>query len=239
MRRTNLLTASLATALVGCALLGSSVVAEATAAQGQIVGISLAASPQSRMQARQAIDDATAAALIGAISSQFDEPNVVVKLDHVEATPAGIIQRELNGAGRLQIGNDETWVPFRFQALYDTEQSSVGNPKLTLGDTDSDQGAIADAAMTNKLTAAVAQRLHQEFAQQQVRIVLGPVRTVAAGKNYLQVQARGTASFGKDGVTDADIHALYDVRNGQWAQLGYELGVALDPTTKVQAVVSR
>ena len=240
MRHTNLLTAILVTALVGCVLLGSSVVAEATAAQGQIVGISLAAPPQSRMQARQVIDDATAAALIGAISSQFDEPNVVVKLDHVEATPAGIIQRELNGTGRLQIGNDETWVPFRFQALYDTQQASVGNPKVALGDTgSSDQGAMADATMTNKLTAAVAQRLHLEFAQQQVGIVLDPVRTVAAGKNYLQVQARGTPSFGKDGATDADIHALYDVRNGQWAQLGYELGVAFDPTTRVQALASR
>ncbi len=239
MRRTNLLTASLVTALVGCALLSNSVVAEASAAQGQIVGISLAAPPQSRAQARQVIDDATAAALIGAISSQFDEPNVVVKLDHVEATPAGIFQRELNGAGRLQIGKDETWVPFRFHALYDTEQSSVGNPQLTLGDTGSDQGAIADAAMTNNLTAAVAQRLHQEFAQQPVRIALDSVRTVAAGRNYLQVHARGTASFGKDGATDADVHALYDVRKDQWVQLGYELGAALDSATTAQAVASR
>jgi hypothetical protein len=239
MRRTNLLTTSLLTTLAVSVLLGGSVIAETPAAQRQIVGVSLAAPPQSRMQARQVIDDATAAALIGAISSQFDQPNVVVKLDHVEATPAGIIQRELNGAGRLQIGNDESWIPFRFQALYDTEQASVGNPILTLGDAGSDQGAVADSAMTNKLAAAVGQRLHQEFAQQQVRVVLGSVRTMAAGRNYLQVHARGTASFGKDGATDADVHALYDVRKDQWVQLGYELGAVLDSTTTAQTVASR
>jgi hypothetical protein len=237
MRRTNLLTASLATALIGCGLLGSSVFAQATVPHGQVVGSSLAAPPQSRMQARQAIDDATAAALIGAISSQFDEPNVVVKLDHVEASPAGIIQRELHGAGRLQIGTDETWIPFGFQALYDSQQSSVGNPRVTLGD-ESGQGSVADATMTKKLTAVLAQRLHQEFAQQPVRIALGSVRTVAAGKNYLQVQARGTANFGKEGATDADVHGLYDVRKDQWVQLDYELGAALDSSTPAEAVAS-
>ena len=238
MRRTTTLTASLVTALLGCVLLASSVLAEVTVPQGQVVATSLAAPPQSRMQARQMIDDATAAALIGAISSQFDESNVVVKLDHVEAAPAGIIQRELQGAGRLQLGNDGTWIPFRFQALYDTEQSSVGNPKLTLGDMSSGQGTVADAAMAKTLTTAVAQRLHQEFAQQPVRLVLDSVRTVAAGKNYLQVQARGTASFGKEGATDADVHGLYDVRQNQWVQLGYELGASLDSTTPAQAVAS-
>ncbi len=235
MRRTNLITASLATALIGCGLLGGSVFAQATVPQGQIIGSSLAAPPQSRMQARQSIDDATAAALIGAISSQFDEPNVVAKLDHVEATPAGIIQRELHGAGRLQIGTDEVWIPFGFQALYDTQQSSVGSPRFTLGDASSGQGALA---MTKKLTAVVAQRLHQEFAQQPVHIALDSVRTVAAGKNYLQVQARGSANFGKEGATDADVHGLYDVRNDQWVQLDYELGAALDSSTPAQAVAS-
>ncbi|MEO6138490.1 MAG: hypothetical protein ABIP11_07500 [Luteimonas sp.] len=237
MRRTNLLTASLATALIGCGLLGSSVFAEGTGSHAQVVGTSLAA-PQSRMQARQAIDDATAAALIGAISSQLAEPNVVVKLDHVEASQAGMIQRELQGAGRLQIGADQTWIPFAFQALYDTEQSSVGNPRLTLGDASSGQGSVANAAMTKKLTALVAQRLHQEFAQQPVRVALDSVRTVAAGKNFLQVQARGTASFGKEGATDADVHGLYDLRKNQWVQLDYELGASLDSATPGQSVAS-
>ena len=238
MRRMNLLAASLLTVFVGCGLLDSSVFAEATIPLRQVVGTSLAADPQSRMQARQVIDDATAAALIGVISSEFDEPNVVVKLDHVEAIPAGIIQRELQGAGRLQLGNDGTWIPFGFQALYDTEQSSVGNPTLTLGDASSGEGTTADAAMAKILTAAVAQRLHQEFAQQPVRLELGSVRTMAAGKNYLQVQARGTASFGREGATDADVHGLYDVRKNQWVQLRYELGASLDSTTPAQAVAS-
>lgn len=236
MCRRNLVTATLVAALFGCGMLGSSLVAHATA-PAQVVGTSLAAAPQSRMQANQVIDDATAAALIGAISSQFAERNVVVKLDHVDVTPAGMIQRDLQGSGHLQIGNDDTWIPFGFKALYDTGQASVGSPELTLGG--AEPGAIADAAMTQKLTTAVEQRLHREFAQQPVHIALDSVRVVAAGMNYLQLRARGTASFGKDGATDADVHALYDVRKGQWLQLSYELGATSDRPSLANAVASR
>lgn len=239
MRRSNLLNATLVTALIGAGLLGSAAGAEAAGAQAHVVGKSLAPEPQSRMQAKQAIDDATAAALIGAISSQFAERSVVVKLDHVDATPAGIIQRDLHGDGRLQIGNDATWIPFRFQALYDTERGNVGEPKLTLGDAGSDQGATANAALTDKLTAAVAKRVQQEFPDQAVRMALDSVRTISAGRNYLQVRARGTASFGKDGVTDADVHGLYDVRRERWVQLGYELGAELESSAQVKTIVSR
>lgn len=47
-------------------------------------------SPQSRAEATQGIDDAVAAALIGAISRQFDERVVQIKLDRVDSTPISI-----------------------------------------------------------------------------------------------------------------------------------------------------
>ena len=117
--------------LLACGGLLASVVGAAPPA---VVGTSLHPAPQSRMEGNQAVDDATAAALIGAISDQFSERNVEVKLDTVRIAPAGIVQREISGQGRLLLGATEDWIPFRFKALYDTEQASVGNPDLTLGD---------------------------------------------------------------------------------------------------------
>ena len=214
--------------LLGCALIASAVAAPTSGPSAPtpkaIVGKSLDPAPESRMEGTQAIDDATAAALIGAISAQFGERTVEVTLDKVDVTPAGIIQRDLSGAGRLMIGNDGNWIPFRFTALYDTEHASVGYPDLVLGGDASGRTAIADAALTTKLTVEVERRLRHEFPQQPARMALGAVHVVPAGSRYLRLQADGTATFGREGATDAGVQALYDKRTGHWLQVGYELG---------------
>jgi hypothetical protein len=239
MRRTLLATAT----LLGYALFASAVSASGPGAAHPslpaIVGKSLDLAPQSRMEGNQAIDDATAAALIGAISNQFGERTVEVKLDKVVVTPAGIIQRELHGAGRLLIGKDAIWIPFRFTAIYDTEQASVGYPDLVLGGGPSGQTALADATMTRKLTVEVDRRLHQEFAQQPVHIALDKVHVVPAGDRYLRLQANGTAQFGSEGATEAGVQALYDVRTGNWLQVSYELGTTSDRPSRGNAIASR
>src|SRR4249919_3220802 len=64
-------------------LLGAGSIAGAPATS--VIGKALAPAPQSRAEAVVDIDDATAAALIGAISSQFGERAVQVRLGRVQA----------------------------------------------------------------------------------------------------------------------------------------------------------
>jgi hypothetical protein len=187
-----------------------------------VVGKALDA-PASREEGREAVDDATAAALIGAIATQFGQRPVEVELGRIDAKPAGLVQRDLSGSGRLRIGGDAAWLPFRFHALYDTEQASVGSPQLTLG---TDRPGIVLAArspVVRRLGHELARRFRAEFAQQQARIAMGTVLSSPAGDHYLQLHASATARFGGEGQAGADIRALYDTRTGDWLQLDYEL----------------
>lgn len=187
-------------------------------------GKALAAASASRAEGRQAIDDATAAALIGAIATQFGQRPIAVELGKVDAAPAGLVQRDLSGGGRLRIGTDADWLPFRFHALYDTDRASVGSPRLTVG-TDDPQAELAPRSpIVRQLGRELGRRLRAEFAQQSARIALGTVRSAPAGGHYLQLHASGTARFGGEGQAGADIRALYDTRSGDWLQLDYELG---------------
>jgi len=191
-----------------------------------VTGKALAPPPQSRAEAVVAIDDATAAALIGAISSQFGERAVQVRLGEVRATSAGIVQRDLHGTGQLQLGRDPVWIPFRFRALYDTEQASVGSPTLTLGEGTPSHVLARNDAVAKALADEVGRRLHREFTQQATDIRLDDVRSAPAGAGYLRLEANGTALFGGDGRAATRIRALYDPRNGDWLQLNYDLGTA-------------
>ena len=204
-----------------------------------VVGHSLVPAPQSRMEGNQAIDDATAAALIGAISSQFGERKVEVKLDQVDATPAGLIQRDIRGNGRLLIGQDPTWIPFRFKALYDTEQASVGYPDLTLGSDQPGKSLPTDAAIARRLVAEVDARLRDEFTGQPASFTMDSVRVEPAGTRYLRLQASGVAQFGHEGDTSAGVHALYDIRTGEWLQLEYELGATANRNMGADSVALR
>jgi hypothetical protein len=220
MRRIALLSLML---LAGAGLVASAAPSETQAPQA-IVAKALDATPESRMEGDQAIDAAVAAALIGAISSEFDERRVEVKLDRVEVAPAGLVQRDVRGTGWLMIGSDEGWIPFEFAALYDTDSSSVDYPALTLGGTG--QAVAADAGLTRRLANEVDRRLGIEFAEQPVELILDSVRLLPAGRHYLRLDANGIADFGAEGSTQAGVQALYDPRNGEWLRVSYELGAA-------------
>jgi hypothetical protein len=220
MRRIALLSLML---LAGAGLVASAAPSGTQAPQA-IVAKALDATPESRMEGDQAIDAAVAAALIGAISSEFDERRVEVKLDRVEVAPAGLVQRDVRGTGRLMIGSDEGWIPFEFAALYDTDSSSVDYPALTLGGTG--QAVAADAGLTRRLANEVDRRLGIEFAEQPVELRLDSVRLLPAGRHYLRLDANGIADFGAEGSTQAGVQALYDPRNGEWLRVSYELGAA-------------
>lgn len=204
-----------------------SMLAVATAAQPgpeAITATAIDRAPQSRAEATQSVDAAVAAALIGAITQQFDERMVQVKLDHVDSTPTSIAQRDIHGSGRLKIGDDAVWIPVTFSALYDTTDASVGFPVLTLGATAPGEILSSDAEISQRLAGEVGHRLDREFASQQVRFDLDQVHVSHVGNRYLRVDANGTTDFGVEGTTATGVHALYDPRQDQWLRVSYELG---------------
>jgi len=220
---------------IGLLVCGGLLASVVGASPPAVVGTSLRPAPQSRMEGNQALDDATAAALIGAISDQFMERNVEVKLDTVRVAPAGLVQREITGQGRLLLGTTNGWIPFRFKALYDTEQASVGNPDLTLGDDEPGRSITVDSPMGKDLAREVATRLHAEFGDQPSQFAADSIRVIDQGNRYVRVEATGTADFASEGTTRAGVHGLYDPQRRQWLRLTYELGATANrvPATTI------
>lgn len=221
MRHTSIAIAT----LFGCGLLASAIASQpASTPPKAIEARAIDATPQSRVEGEQAIDAAVAAAVIGAISTQFGEREVEVKLDKVQATPVSLVQTGIEGAGRLQFGRQDEWIPFRFATLYDTSNATVTAPRLTIGADEAGQDIAPDSALAMQLAAEVDERLQDEFAQQPATMVLDKVTAVAAGTRYVRVEALGTADFGGEGATAANVEGLYDRRNQQWLRIDYELG---------------
>ena len=181
------------------------------------------AAAEARLEAREKVDDAVAAAVIGSISRQFDAGDVVVQLGSVAILPASIQDRRVSGDGRLQIGGDNEWIPFRFDATYDTASAEATYPQLTLG---GDAGGVAaDSALAASLDRQVATALRAEFQNQPVRWTQGEVEASSIGR-YMRVQGQGIADFGDDGATPAQVQGLYDSVAKRWIRLHYELGPA-------------
>lgn len=185
---------------------------------------SLDTRPASRMEGDEAMDAAVAAAVIGAVSQQFGDNEVAVKLDNVAVDAASPRDRTVSGDGRLQIGGDQEWIPFRFSALYDTVGTSVSFPQLKIGAGPDVQSLAGDSKIATALATRVDTALRSEFEGQPVDLVMEHVTSSAVGTRYLQVKGTGTADFGAEGATAAQVDALYDRRNGRWLRVSYELG---------------
>ena len=225
---------SLAFALLSAAgLLTTAIAAQRTASpQVDIRAQAIGPAPQSRAEGDLAMDGAVAAAVIGAVSNQFGEHRVEVKLDNVAVQPASLRDRDVSGEGRIRIGDDTSegdagsqWIPFQFQALYDTQTASVSHPALVIGDGAATAEALAlDAPLAAALGARIDEALALEFEQQPAQMIVDRVTTSPAGARYLRVEALGTADFAAEGTTPAQVQALYDRKTGQWLRLAYELG---------------
>jgi hypothetical protein len=150
-----------------------------------------------------------------------------------------MIQREISGQGRLLVGATDDWIPFRFKALYDTEQASVGYPDLTLGDDAPGHPVNVDSSMGKDLARAVDTRLHGEFGDQPSRFAADSIRVIQQGKRYVRVEATGTANFASEGTTRAGVHGLYDPQRRQWLRLTYELGATANREPTSTTVASR
>jgi hypothetical protein len=180
--------------------------------------------PKTRAEAREAEDAAVAAAVIGAISGQFGERKVQVKLDGVHSTPNSLLEADVVGNGRMLIGEDDEWLPFRFAGLYDIASATASAPRLVIGGDEPGSELPRDSAIAAQLRAQVQSRLDAEFREQAVRFDLDRADTLDAGKRYSRIEASGIADFGRDGRTPADIHALYDRHDHAWVRVSYELG---------------
>ena len=185
---------------------------------------SLDTRPASRMEGDEAMDSAVAAAVIGAVSQQFGENAVSVKLDTVAVDAASIRDRTVSGDGRLQIGGDLQWIPFQFSALYDTVGTSVSYPQLNIGGGGELLSIAGNSTIAMALSTRVDAALRSEFQDQPVDLVMERVMTSAVGTRYLQVSATGTADFGAEGTTPAQVQGLYDRGTSQWLRVSYELG---------------
>ncbi|HEY4583811.1 MAG TPA: hypothetical protein VIG88_13275 [Lysobacter sp.] len=204
------------------ALAATSLVAGNRTAPAPLVAKPVAAAAQARLEAREQIDDAVAAAVIGSISRQFDAEDVVVQLGRVAILPASIQDRQVSGNGRLQIGGDGEWIPFRFDATYDTASAEVTYPQLTLGGEDASTVATG-SPLAASLGRQVAAALRSEFQNQPVRWTAGDVQAASIGR-YVRVQGQGIADFGDEGATPAQVQGLYDSVARRWIRVHYELG---------------
>ena len=194
--------------------------------------------PQSRIEGDQAMDGAVAASVIGAVSTQFGERKVAVKLDEVAVHPSSVRDRTVSGEGRLQIGGDASWIPFRFDVLYDTRTASVSYPSITLGDPAVAREIALDSPLAQELGHRADDALDVEFAQQPVQLVMSRVTTADAGTRYMLVKAIGTADFASEGTTPTQVQALYDRKTGEWLRLDYELGTTSNWAEQDDAAVA-
>ena len=190
----------------------------------EVEGKALDARPESRAEAAQSIDAAVAAALIGAIATQFGERKVEVKLDHLKSDPVSLVDLEVAGDGRLRIGDDDEWLPFRFEALYDSVAATVAQPRLTIGSDGSGEAVAVASSLGREFQARVADRLQQEFVGQPARLRLDRITRVAAGRRYARLEGVGAVDFAKEGSSVAQVRALYDSNRQEWLQVAYELG---------------
>jgi hypothetical protein len=226
-------------------LIGTGMVAQASqegraAPAFEIHARALDAAPQSRVEGDKAMDGAIAAALIGAISEQFDAGRQVgVKLDRLAVAPASPRDRGISGTGRLRIGDDGSWIPFRFRALYDTMSASVSYPYLVLGGGGTGDAMAPDSRLAVALDEHVDRKLAREFAQQPVDLSIARITAAPAGGQYLTVQALGTAEFSGEGSTAAQVRALYDRQSGRWLRVEYELGAAAERVSPRPTVAAR
>lgn len=220
-----------------CGISASTVIAQAGSPPALRANAVVA--PQSRAEARDAVDAALAAAVIGAVTAQFDEPDVAVTLGRVTMQPASLQDRKLTGQGRLRLGDDPAWIPFGFEALYDTGTASVSYPHLVLGDGTAGRELSPASKLAHALQGRVRRDLRAEFQQQPVDVAVERVISHPAGRRFVHLKATGTVEFGAEGSAPARIDAIYDTRERRWIRVGYELageaGVGTEPATATGA----
>ncbi|GAB1407473.1 hypothetical protein MASR1M8_13920 [Thermomonas brevis] len=176
------------------------------------------------VKAQQAIDAATAAALIGALNTRFNGQPVELQLGEVRSERVSLRDIALNGEVSIRFNGAQAWLPVRFQALYDTSAQTVESPHIVLG------ASLAAAKPASKLPLATLQAqvdaaMGAEFLSQDVAFRLGEARIVGDDGGRLVVQAEGVAEFDRSEQASVAVRALYDSRSGRWIDAQYDFDV--------------
>lgn len=171
----------------------------------------------------EALDNAVAAVLVSTLGRQFDGEAIALRIDSVQLGGTGQRDRVVSGEGRMRLGDDPEWIPFRYRTLYDTTFGNAGDPELTFGGIGgADRSVPNDALLVRQLEDRVLAELDASQGGGS-RLQLDRIATVQAGHRLLRIDASGLADFGLRGDSPIRIGALYDTRTAQWRRVEYEL----------------
>jgi hypothetical protein len=171
--------------------------------------------------ALQAINDAAAAAVIGALATQLDD-SVQFKLGAIDSSRVSLRDMALDGRGLIRLNDASAWMPIRFQALYDTDTQTVESPAITF--VAEHAGKALDKSVARQLDAQVDRKLAAEFTQQPVAFDMEAVGVVGGDARYAIVQGDGIADFAAEGRSDIAVQGIYDRVTHAWIQVDYQLG---------------
>lgn len=180
-------------------------------------------------QGVQAINDATAAAIIGALQSRFDGQSVQFRLGEIESERASLRDIALHGRGEIRFNASQAWLPISFDALYDTDTQAVQSPSITLGA--QHVARSGEALPLDGLQQRVGKALATEFSSQRVSFDLQQVSVIGGDGQRLVVEGNGIAKFDGEGREDVTVQAVFDRSSGRWIDASYEFGI-VTPITK-------
>jgi hypothetical protein len=191
------------------------------AARGQVVTV----------QATQAINDAAAAAVIGALQTRFKGQPVQFRMDELLSNRASLRDIELDGRGQIRFDATDEWLPISFHALYDTDTQAVLSPSITLGA--QHLGHADDSLPLDRLQLRVGEALASEFSSQEVSFDLQQASVIGGDGRRVIVEGNGVAKFDGEGREDLTVQAIFDRRSGRWIDSTYEFGVV--PAARIVA----
>ncbi len=177
-------------------------------------------------QGVQAINDATAAAVIGALEARFAGHGVQFRLGAVRSERVSLRDIALHGSGQIRFGNATDWLPITFDALYDSTSQVVESPAILLGA--STTPSSAQTLPLQRLQADVARRMNAEFASQSVAFDLEHTSIVGGDGRRVIVNANGTARFDKEDAAPVEVQAIYDRVSNRWIDASYEFAMVED-----------
>ena len=174
----------------------------------------------------QAINDATAAAVIGALETRFAGQGVQFRLGAVRSERVSLRGMALHGNGKIRVGKATDWLPITFDALYDSTTQVVESPALLLGT--STTASSAQALPLQGLQADVGRRLKAEFPSQSVAFDLEHTSIVGGDGRRVIVNANGMARFDREDAAPVQVQAIYDRVSNRWIDASYEFTMVED-----------
>lgn len=216
------------------AVLLATLAATAFATQGPLTAVTVegrstdasAAGQVTTAHGVQAINDATAAAVIGALDTRFAGQGVQFRLGDVSSQRVSLRDMALQGTGEIRFGKSGSWLPVTFSALYDSANQVVESPAIVLG-----AGAPASHAKSlplQGLQANVSRQMNAEFPSQVVAFDLEHASVVGGDGRRVIVNGDGVARFDQEDSAPVQVQAVYDRQTQRWIDARYEFAMVDD-----------